>query len=228
MCSLYLFVMSNALFSTDAPLGWNALPTSVKQKFYDIGSKGDWTSQEAYAHLVPDALKDNVDEVTAWMDGSAILNIADKDVSRIISGDNGGEYSVDNTIMENASDNRSRGADNMSDSELAEVEADNAIDIEAIDAHFVGDEAAADFVLEDVVADGFDILGDIAAPAIAAWKIGTYAADKFEDSGAKTAAATIFGGLAALVATTTVGGWAVAGYSTYKISNLVYRKFLAA
>ncbi len=221
--------MSNALFSSDAPLGWNALPTSVKQKFYDIGSKGDWTSQEAYSHLVPDALKDNVNEVVAWMDGAAILNIADKDVSRIVSGENGGNYSVDNTIMEDASSNRARGADNMSDSELAEIEADNALDIEAIDSHFVGEEALTE---ADIVVDGaseaLDILGDLVAPAIAAWKVGTFAADQVEGQNTKLVVATIFGSAAALFATTTLGGITVAGYSTYKLSNLFYKKFIAA
>ena len=56
------------LYSSDAPAGWNALPIDVKGKFYNIAAKGDWTPQEAYDHLVPDTLKDNPDEVLAWMD----------------------------------------------------------------------------------------------------------------------------------------------------------------
>ena len=127
------------LYSSTAPTGWNVLPTPVKQKFYDIGQKGDWTAHEAYDHLVPDHLKDNPEEVQAWMDGDPSLGINDKDVSRIESGENGGEYSVDNTIMEDSSINRSRGSDNMTTDEYTTAEASNAADAQIIEDSFTGD-----------------------------------------------------------------------------------------
>jgi len=130
------------LYSSDAPVGWNALPTPIKQKFYDISQKGDWTATEAYDHLVPDTLKDNPDEVQAWMDGDPSLGINDKDVSRIESGENGGEYSVDNTVMEDMSVNRSRGSDNMTETEYATTVEQNATDVQTIETSFNGSSEA--------------------------------------------------------------------------------------
>ena len=49
------------LYSSTAPAAWNALPTSsVEEQFYAIASKGEWTSVEAFQHLVPEALQDSV------------------------------------------------------------------------------------------------------------------------------------------------------------------------
>ena len=131
--------MGSALYSSTAPTGWNQLDPATKQKFYDAASKGDWTAHEAYDHLVPDTLKDNPDEVVAWMDGNPDIGVPDRDVSRIESGQNGGEYSTDNTVMEVSSDNRSRGGRDMTEQEYAEVQTDNQADIEAIEAHYQGE-----------------------------------------------------------------------------------------
>ena len=81
------------------------------------------------------------------MDGNAALAIADRDVSRIISGVNGGEYSTDNTIMEIASDNRARGAENITPAEMTEIEATNAADTQTIDAFFTDDTLITDSVV---------------------------------------------------------------------------------
>lgn len=150
------------LYSSDAPAGWNALPTPTKQKFHDIGQKGDWTAQEAYDHLVPDHLKDNPDEVQAWMDGDPSLGISDKDVSRIESGDNGGEYSTDNTVMEDMSVNRSRGADNMTEAEFDMTVQQNASDAELIENAYSNGEELFDMTLQSVPSEAAgDIFGDL-------------------------------------------------------------------
>ena len=60
--------------------------------------------------------------------------VADKDVSRITSGLMGGEYTPDNTVMEDASLNRARGADNMTPAEVEAAEAVNAADAEVLEA----------------------------------------------------------------------------------------------
>ena len=112
---------------------FDELPQDIKDEFYYAGRKGEWTMEEAYEHLVPEHLRDNPDEIRAWMNGDTIttevwvpergraggqweqveIEVPDKDISRIISGKNGGEYSTENTIMEDMSANRSRGAANM-------------------------------------------------------------------------------------------------------------------
>ena len=157
------------LYSSDAPIGWNMLPLEVKQKFHSIAAKGDWSAHEAYDHLVPDTLKDNPDEVRTWMDGGELTEevwtyergaangqyeevtyeIPDRDVSRIEAG---GDYSAENTIMEDMSINRSRGADDMTASEYAAAEQQNATDIEIIENHFDGDVEVATSAAEELYA----------------------------------------------------------------------------
>ena len=209
------------LYSTDAPAGWNALPTSVKQKFYDIGQKGDWTAQEAYDHLVPDHLKDNPDEVVAWMDGDPTLGINDKDVSRIESGENGGEYSTDNTVMEDMSVNRSRGADNMSDTEFDVTTEANSVDAEVIETHFeaVTEVASeANSIFETISETFFEAL----LPAMAAFKVGTLVADQYDTTKDKIGYGSL-GALGGAAIMTTPLGVPIAGaygiYTAYKLTR---------
>jgi len=119
-----------------------ALSDAQKQTFYAYASKseGNHTAFEWFMHLVPDELKDDPSEVEAFMDGAhvvttegAVVEVSDKDLSRVESGHNGGEYTTDNTIMENASMNRARGADNMTDAELSDIEVVNDFESAAID-----------------------------------------------------------------------------------------------
>lgn len=188
------------LYSTDAPAGWNALPTPIKQKFYDIGQKGDWTATEAYDHLVPDTLKDNPQEVQAWMDGDPSLGINDKDVSRIESGENGGEYSVDNTVMEDMSVNRARGADNMTSSEYTATVEQNATDIDLIETTYESSSEVITEVATEAVAEtatsAFEFVGDAvgiaAPPIILAMKAGrAFSNDPDEQAGAAMTVGTI-------------------------------------
>ena len=147
--------MSNALFSSTAPAGWNLLPLDTKQQFYNIASKGEWTAQEAFVHLVPEPLRDDPSQVELFMDGGIInipadpwvtqgrgadvpdtyeVSIPDKDVSRIVSGENGGTYSTDNTVMEDMSINRARGAADMTESELQSVVESNMAEVDLIES----------------------------------------------------------------------------------------------
>lgn len=189
------------LYSSDAPAGWNALPTPIKQKFHDIGQKGDWTAQEAYDHLVPDHLKDNPQEVQAWMDGDPSLGINDKDVSRIESGENGGEYSADNTVMEDMSVNRARGADNMSEAEYNTTVEANASDADIIETTFESTsetipDAVTEIAAETAAGSAFeavsDAIGFAAPPIILAMKAGrAFSNDPDEQAGAAVTVGTI-------------------------------------
>ena len=188
------------LYSSNAPAGWNALPTAVKEKFYNIASKGDWSATEAYDHLVPDTLKDNPQEVVAWMDGDPSLDIPDRDVSRIISGENGGEYSVENTIMEDMSVNRARGAADMTDFEFDATVEQNAVDIDIIEAAYDGSTEAvtqvAEVATETAGQAALESLGDaigfMAPPIILAMKAGrAFSNDPDEQAGAAMTVGTI-------------------------------------
>lgn len=209
------------LYSTDAPAGWNQLPTPVKQKFYDIADKGDWTAHEAYDHLVPDGLKDNPQEVSAWMDGDPSLGINDKDVSRITSGENGGDYSVDNTVMEDMSVNRSRGPADMTDAEYDLTVEANAADESLIEATFNSNVEA----LPIPEADLGDILIDGLLPIAGAVKAGTYVAGKCDTIEDKLGWGSIAAGIAAAVLASPLGTPIAAGYAGYKLTKFSFKLF---
>lgn len=126
-------------------MNWINLPDEQKNIFNRIAAKdGDpnMDGQDWFDHLVPSELQDNASEVEVFMNGGTVeqqvwvydqgtnsghyetvsYEISDKDVSRIQSGHNGGEYNSDNTIMEDASTNRSRGSDNMTETEVADAQ----------------------------------------------------------------------------------------------------------
>lgn len=229
----------------DATQHWMALDPEQQARFYNIAAKSDHTAFEWFNHLVPDNLKDDPSEVAAFMDGGTVTqevwvsdqgrasghyeqithDIPDKDVSRITSGQNGGEYTLDNTVMEDASANRSRGADNMTTEELESIEASNAAESQLIDGGEIVDstleptagalEAAE--ATTDVIGVAADVISDIVAPISGAVVAGTTVAkhcDNDQD-------ALVYGGLAAaggaLICTTPPGAIALGVYCGVKL-----------
>lgn len=195
------------------------LPTDIQDQFSRTGQKGEWTPEEAYEHLVPEHLRDHPDEIRSYMNGNPELGIADKDVSRKVSGYNGGEYSTENTIMENASTNRSYGAENMTPERYQEAVELNAHDAAVIEAHYAEDGVsvvegaglveAGDSILETVM-DGIIPVG--AGIAAAAYVGGQF--DKPEDRlgyGALAAGATT------LAACTPPGQVVIGVYAGFKL-----------
>ena len=104
-------------------------------------------------------------------------------MSLVSPGQNGGEYTLDNTVMEDASANRSRGADNMTTEELESIEASNAAESQLIDGGEIVDstleptagalEAAE--ATTDVIGVAADVISDIVAPISGAVVAGTMA-----------------------------------------------------
>ena len=111
---------------------WYNLPLNVREIFYNIASKAsEGNAMDWLNHLVPAHLHNNPADIKDLM--------GLKDVSRIISGEHGGEYTYENTILEDRSVNRGRGdgpdgkhAD-MTEQELAEARLDLKSDAELID-----------------------------------------------------------------------------------------------
>ena len=239
------------MVSTEVASYWYALPNSVKNQFRNIANKGDWTAQEAFDHLVPDGLKDNPQEVQTFMDGGTVTQevwvydqgtanghyeevtyeVPDRDVSRIQSGANGGEYSAENTIMEDMSINRARGSADMTQVEYqATVEA-NAVDEQVIEAAF--DSATetvaetAEFEAESVATglfEGFgEVIGYAAPPIILAMKAGrAFSNDTDEQAGC----AMTVGSIASVGMFTPAApliGLAALGCTLYGLGNTVYR-----
>ena len=244
--------MISATYSSTAPTGWNLLPLEVKEKFYSIASKGDWTAHEAYDHLVPDTLKDNPEEVVTWMDGGTVsfevddynrgragttseqveVDISDRDVSRIEAG---GDYSPENTIMEDMSVNRARGGVDMTASELEAAEAANATDTTLIENAFESATESTELIADTAVSsvgDGFgSLLSDALLPLFGAVKVGTYVADQFDEPQDKWGFGMMFAGLAAGVMATAAGPWIAGGYAAVSLTKFgarMYNKYASA
>jgi hypothetical protein len=112
---------------------WYNLPLNVREIFYNIASKAsEGNAMDWLNHLVPAHVHNNPADIKELM--------GLKDVSRIVSGENGGEYTYENTILEDRSVNRGRGdgpdgkhAD-MTEQELADARLDLKSDAELIDS----------------------------------------------------------------------------------------------
>ena len=208
---------------------WMALDSSQKQMFYDIASKseGNHTAFEWFMHLVPDPLKDNPEQVTIYMQGGTVTVdgtehiIPDRDVSRITSGENGGEYTTENTIMEDSSVNRSRGADNMTD-----VEYDTALDANAADVELIDNADLATEQLQqapELLGEALGTVADVAIAGVAAYKTGKYVYNNLPSSWDEDDKALATGGAAvgtAALAFTPPGQLAIGLYCTWKLIGL--------
>ena len=234
---------------------WDALPLEAKGMFYDIAGKpgSDMSSLEWFAHLVPSRLQDNPQEIEVFMNGGTVTKevwvhdqgignghyeqvsyeIPDKDVSRIVSGHNGGEYTADNTVMEDMASNRSRGAQDMSTEELSDINEMNAFEADIIDGSDMLVETSADAALEatdiiatadtaleasDIAGVATDLLSDAIAPAIGAYTVGKYVADKCETTTDKVGYGSLAAGAGALVCMTPVGQAGLALYCGCRIA----------
>lgn len=208
---------------------WMALDSSQKQMFYDIASKseGNHTAFQWFMHLVPDPLKDNPEQVTIYMQGGTVTVdgtehiIPDRDVSRITSGENGGEYTTENTIMEDSSVNRSRGADNMTD-----VEYDTALDANAADVELIDSADLATEQLQqapELLGEALGTVADVAIAGVAAYKTGKYVYNNLPSSWDEEDKALATGGAAvgtAALAFTPPGQLAIGLYCTWKLIGL--------
>ena len=112
------------------PIPLSEQPEHVQQMFESRAAGRDVTPEELY-DKVPDHLKDNPQEVTAYIQGDEAIGVDAKDVSRHQSGENGGEYTNDNVSWESASDNRSAQGADMTVEREAQMEFNNTADAEA-------------------------------------------------------------------------------------------------
>ena len=220
---------------------FDELPQDIKDEFYYAGRKGEWTQEEAYEHLVPEHLRDNPDEIRTFMNGGTVerevwvfdqgragghyelVEVTDKDISRIISGKNGGEYSTENTIMEDMSANRSRGAANMTPEEYQQVVDNNSVDAYNIENHFketnmFEESQFAAPIPEETLLDS--VMGGMwegVLPAAAAVTAGAYVGDKFQKREDRLGYGALAAGGAAIIACTPPGQLAMLGFAGYKI-----------
>ncbi len=222
------------------------MPDEVQQQFYYAAQKGDWTPQEAFEHLVPETLRDNPEEVLTFMNGGTVqtevwtydrgigsghyelVEIQDKDISRIVSGKNGGEYSVENTVMEDMSTNRSRGATNMTPEEYEVALDTNAQDAIIIENSIIEDstmfeetEIVTQAVGESVLDVAFDGILPVGAAVAAAHHVGS----KFDTKEERLGYGALAAGGGALLAMTPIGQAGIlcyAGWKLFKAGKKVY------
>ena len=236
---------------TEGAAFWNSLPESEKQRFYNIAAKesSNHTAFEWFMHLVPDELKDDPDKMAVFMDGGTVVTeevlydqgragattqqveheLPDRDVSRIESGHNGGDYTTENTIMEDASINRSRGAEDMSPEELTTAQADNASSVELLEQ---GEILTTDTSLLEAVEPSLaeELLGgalEAVVPAIFAVKAAQVVASEFDTVEDKLGFGALSAGGTILLFTNPITGplaWTGAGlYSAYKLGQIMLR-----
>ena len=223
---------------------WEQLPSGLRSTFENAASGNPYTPYEWFTHLVPDSLRDNPDEIEVFMNGGDItlirevgdrgvagggytetetISMPDRDISHKISDHNGGEMSPDNTVMEDMSVNRSRGADNMTDAEYAEVMEVNSVDAELIDGSLIGD--ATEVIAEDesVAGEVFGTVLEALVPATLGATVGMHVASKFEDTTDKVGWGSMAAGGTVLACLTPPGQIALAGYAAWNIGKLAYR-----
>ena len=236
---------------TPSQLAWVNLPSEQKDVFNAIAYKDgnpDFDGYTWFEHLVPGPIQDQPEMVEVFMDGGTVTKevwvhdqgmanghyeqvsyeVADKDVSRITSGHNGGEYTPDNTVMEDASANRSRGADDMTTDELESIEASNASEAQFLDGSDVVTDISeptfnaleATEASSDLLGATMDVLSDIAAPAIGAYVAGTAVAQHMDSDQDKLGYGALAAGGGALLCLTPPGQLALTAYCGYK---LLYR-----
>jgi len=229
-------------------LAWVNLPSEQKDVFNNIAYKDgnpDLDGYDWFEHLVPAPIQDQPDMVEVFMNGGTAtkevwvydqgtngghyeqvtFDVADKDVSRITSGANGGEYTPDNTVMEDASLNRARGADNMSAQELDSTQQANALEAELLDSGEVITEASeptlgafsATEAAPDLLGTAADFMADIAAPAIGAYVAGTTVAKHMNTDQDKLGFGALAAGGGALLCLTPIGQTGLALYCGAKI-----------
>lgn len=222
------------------------LEPEVQRKFIAIASKDPegHSPAEWFEHLVPEELQDSSTETQIFMDGGEVTKevwvdypgaaggrwetvdyqIDDRDVSRIVSGNNGGEYTMDNTIMEDSSINRSRGADNMTEAEFELAEEANAIDSQLIDNTTDMTETLTE--TSEVMTDALGAVAEVAIAGIAAYKVAEYTYDNLPDNWSDTDKKVATGGAAigtAALAFTPPGQFVIGCYAAYKLVGLGFK-----
>ena len=205
-------------------------PENIRELFQSRAS-GRTISPEALYDKVPAHLTNNPEDVAAYMEA--------RDVSRIISGENGGDYTDENTVLELSGPNRARQARNVTSQELEHIDQTNAADALVIDSD--GDvvvDAIADRMTDAaILAEGSEAAGtgiselagplvggmlQLALPAAVGTKVYKRCPDHWgarEKGTASAAAALVTLG----VVSNPVGATVVGGIALWKMGRAIHR-----
>lgn len=232
------------------------LPESVRQMFYSVAAKSDMTAQQVFHYEIPDVLKSDPEGIElllnggdvvvategfpgpgpgASMDDTTTVEMPDRDFSRIQSGNNGGEYTQDNVVLEDSSINRSRQAADMTDAEVDAAQTSLEADADIIADRIPQDVAdvtasvseTSGYIAEDVAivaeTSGSEILETVLEGVLPV-TVGAKLAHSAWKNGADAPTTALAGGAGVLatvaVVSNPVGAACVAAYGTYKLARL--------
>lgn len=206
------------------------------------------TGQAFFEDTAPAQLQDNPELLDTYFNGGTVYTpeytftrgrnggefelveheLPDRDWSHDVSQANGGSDSADNGRFEDASVNRSRGAENSTLTEQELADAASEADVHVLERSVsLGDvRTGADVTLAAEAAEGASALataGDLAldflGPALGGACAAKLAADQFESTEAKVAAGGAAGVATAAVLCTPVGQFGLGCYLVYKLAK---------
>ena len=171
--------------------------------------------------------------VEYYLNGHPELGVSDKDWSHIESEHNGGSNEADNGFFEDMSENRSRGADNVTlEEEFAAESADEEEVASLLDNMTDVAEASGWATAVEIAGSAGEVALDFLAPVVGGAVAGKAVYDRFEEPKDKLGWGSLAGGLTTLVLTTPPGQIAVAGFVGYKLvrrgTKLVQKHMAAA
>lgn len=186
--------------------------------------------------LVETYLNGGTVEVPVWVDqrGAAggyydtvEYEVPDRDWSHDVSKANGGSDLASNGRFEEASVNRSRGADNTTFEEQAAADEASQFDAELLEKGTLVsdlDEAASLTTAAEVTSSvgelastGLEFAADFLAPVVGGVTVGKVVSDQFYTTEGKVLAGGLSGVATALVLTTPVGQFGLGCYLSYKL-----------
>ena len=211
--------MTTSTFSpAQNDLNWLNLSQETRNYFHHLAA-GDSSrnGQEFFEDTVPEELPDKPELVEKFLNGDPELGVSDKDWSHDVSKDNGGSDSADNGRFEDASVNRSRGADNTTADEQFEADEASEEDVQTLleSVEEVGNATLAATAVE-FAGSALEFGLDCFAPVVGGGWAAVKTAEQFTSTKDKLGYGSLAGGAAVAYLVSPAGPPTVACYVGYK------------
>lgn len=204
-------------YSTSAD-NFHSLPTGLKDYFRHLAAGDpDRSAVQFFQETVPVELQDDPELVESYLNGDPELGVSDKDWSHDVSKDNGGSDSADNGRFEDASVNRSRGADNTTAEEQYVADEASEEDVQTLleSVEEVGNATLAASAVE-FAASALEFGLDCFAPVVGGGWAAVKTAEQFTTTKDKLGFGSLAGGAAVAYLVSPAGPPTVACYVGYK------------
>jgi len=195
------------------------LTDSQQDYFYHL-AEGTNTRVLDFFEKVPAEIRSQPDLVEMYLNGDAELGISDKDWSHIVSKHNGGSNEATNGFFEDMSENRSRGADNVTPEEMYEAQQSDEEEVATL-LESVEDVADASgwALAADAAAGAGELALDFLAPVVGGGLAAKLVVDRCDTLEEKVGYGSAAGIATAAVLCTPVGQACVAGYVGFKLAK---------